>query len=54
VALTVIDTDILINAGRGIQDAIACLQRLARQSSLAVSTVTQMELMVGCRNKAAV
>ncbi len=50
-AFTVIDTDILIDAGRGVQDAITCLQRLAQQSSLAVSTVTQMELIVGCRNK---
>ena len=50
-AFTIIDTDILIGAGRGVQEAIDCLQRLAQNSSLAVSAVTQMELMVGCRNK---
>ena len=50
-AFTLIDTDILIDAGRGIQEAINCLQRLAQQATLAVSTVTQMELIVGCRNK---
>ena len=50
-AFTIIDTDILIDAGRGVQEAIDCLQRLAQNSSLAVSAVTQMELMVGCRNK---
>jgi predicted nucleic acid-binding protein len=51
VAFTLIDTDILIDAGRGVQDAINCLQRLSQQGTLAVSMVTQMELMVGCRNK---
>lgn len=50
-AFTIIDTDILIDAGRGMQEAIDCLQHLAQHSLLAVSTVTQMELMVGCRNK---
>lgn len=50
-SFTVIDTDILIDAGRGIQDAINCLQSLNQQSSLAVSIVTQMELTIGCRNK---
>jgi hypothetical protein len=51
VVFTILDTDILIDVGRGVQDAINCLQRLAQQATLAVSTVTQMELMVGCRNK---
>ena len=51
VAFTIIDTDILIDSGRGDRDAIACLQRLAQHSTLAVSVVTQMELIVGCRNK---
>ena len=48
----VVDTDILIDAGRGINEAVTCLQNLEKQSSLAVSVVTQMELFVGCRNKA--
>lgn len=50
-AFTIVDTDILIDSGRGDPDAIACLQRLEQQSSLATSAVTQMELIVGCRNK---
>lgn len=51
VAFTLVDTDILIDSGRGDQEAIDCLQRLEQLSSLATSVVTQMELMVGCRNK---
>jgi predicted nucleic acid-binding protein len=51
VAFTIVDTDILIDSGRGDNDAIACLQRLEQQSTLATSAVTQMELIVGCRNK---
>ncbi len=49
---TVVDTDILIDLGRGEQDAADCLSRLKQEGSLAISVVTQMELMVGCRNKA--
>ena len=50
--LIVVDTDILIDVGRGINEAIDYLQELARSTKLAVSVVTQMELIVGCRNKA--
>lgn len=50
-AFTIIDTDILIDAGHGIVDAVTCLQQIAQQSTLTVSAVTQMELIVGCRNK---
>jgi predicted nucleic acid-binding protein len=50
--LVLIDTDVLIDAGRGEPEAITCLQELAGQRQLAVSAVTQMELIVGCRNKA--
>ena len=46
-----IDTDILINVGRGIQKAIDCLRNLQAQSSLLISVITQMELMIGCQNK---
>jgi predicted nucleic acid-binding protein len=49
---TIVDTDILIDAGRGDAQAIDCLQRIGQQSLLAASVVTQMELFVGCRNKA--
>jgi predicted nucleic acid-binding protein len=49
--MILIDTDILIDAGRGLRDAIACLQDIEKHSALAVSVVTQMELLIGCRNK---
>ena len=45
------DTDILIDAGRGVSDAVNCLRQIEQVSRLAASAVTQMELMVGCRNK---
>ncbi|MGB7416832.1 MAG: type II toxin-antitoxin system VapC family toxin [Thermosynechococcaceae cyanobacterium] len=50
-ALIIIDTDILINVGRGDITAVDCLQSIKQQFRLAVSAVTQMELIVGCRNK---
>ncbi len=49
--LTIIDTDILIDQGRGISEAADFLDRLESTSLLAISVVTQMELTVGCRNK---
>jgi predicted nucleic acid-binding protein len=49
--LAVIDTDILIDTARCIDEAVGCIQQIEAKSSLAVSTVTQMELIVGCRNK---
>ncbi|WP_353929944.1 type II toxin-antitoxin system VapC family toxin [Okeanomitos corallinicola TIOX110] len=49
---TIVDTDIIIDVGRGVIEAINCLQNLKANSSLAISIVTQMELMVGCANKA--
>ena len=51
VDLVIVDTDILIDAGRGIDDAVACLKQIQGQRSLAVSVITQLELIVGCRNK---
>lgn len=50
-ALTIVDSDILINVARGDADAINCLIGLEKTSVLAVSVVTQLELIVGCRNK---
>ncbi len=47
----VIDTDILIDAGRGDERAVEYLQRKEREAVLAVSVVTVMELLVGCENK---
>lgn len=49
--LLVVDTDILIDAGRGASEAVAYLQDAGQRYSLTVSTVTQMELFVGCRDK---
>ncbi len=49
--LIVVDTDIIIDAGRGVAEATACLQEIEQRSTLAASAVTQMELLVGCRNK---
>ena len=51
VASTVVDTDILIDVARGNDEAIDCLLRLEKDSTLAISAVTQMELIVGCRSK---
>ncbi len=51
-ALTIADSDILIDVARGDADAIGCLLRLEKTSVLAISAVSQMELIVGCRNKA--
>lgn len=50
-AFTIVDTDILIDVARGNSDAAECLLQLEKISPLAVSAGTQMELMVGCRNK---
>jgi predicted nucleic acid-binding protein len=50
--MVIVDTDVLIDAGRGLSEAIACLQDIEKRSVLAISAVTQMELLVGCRNKA--
>ena len=48
---TIVDTDIIIDVGRGISQAVNCLQELKSTSRLAISIVTQMELIVGCANK---
>jgi predicted nucleic acid-binding protein len=50
-ALTIVDSDILIDVARGEPDAINCLSRLEKTSALVISAVSQMELIVGCRNK---
>lgn len=46
-----VDSDILIDAGRSDSDAVNFLARLDPIETLMVSTITQMELMVGARNK---
>ncbi len=48
----VVDTDILVDAGRGVNEAVSCLQQIERQAALAISVISQMELMIGCQSKA--
>jgi predicted nucleic acid-binding protein len=50
--LIITDTDILIDLARGDVHAAAHLKRLRQTSTIAMSSVTEMELIVGCRNKA--
>ena len=50
-ALTIVDSDILIDVARGNAEAINCLLSLQQASTLAISAVSQMELIIGCRNK---
>ena len=49
--LIIIDSDILIDAARGIDGGVTYLENMESRSTLAISAVTQMELMIGCRNK---
>ena len=49
--VTLVDTDILTDAARGIQEAIDYLANLAANDVPAISAITEMELIVGCRNK---
>lgn len=48
----VVDTDVLIDAARNVSEAVACLEQVEQNASLAISAVTEMELVIGCRNKA--
>lgn len=45
--VTIVDTDILIDAGRKVQEAVECLADIQEHSVAAVSVITQMELLVG-------
>ena len=46
-----VDTDILIDVARGNDFALQFMNRAAQQGALAISIVTEMELIVGCRNR---
>ena len=48
----IVDTDVLIDAARGVSEAVTCLEQIEQNAALAISVVTQMELIIGCRNKA--
>ncbi|MEX0810562.1 MAG: type II toxin-antitoxin system VapC family toxin [Chitinophagales bacterium] len=47
-----IDTDVLIDFSRGIEKAKSKIKTFEVDHTLSVSVVTQLELMVGCENKA--
>ncbi len=49
--LIIIDSDILIDFSRGDEIAAKWLDNTALESTLAISVITEMELMVGSRNK---
>lgn len=49
--MMIIDTDVLIDAGRGFHEAVECLEKISALYQMAISSVTSMELIVGCRNK---
>jgi len=51
VDMLIVDTDVLIDVGRNVNEAVNCLQQIEQKFSVAVSSVTQMELIIGCRNK---
>ncbi|GFE68465.1 hypothetical protein [Chroococcus sp. FPU101] len=46
-----VDTDILIDVGMGVINAVNRIQQESKSSTLAISIITQMELVVGCKNK---
>ncbi|KHD06940.1 twitching motility protein PilT [Candidatus Thiomargarita nelsonii] len=47
----IVDTDILIDAGHSIKAALNCLTQYEQKAKLAISIITKMELVVGCRDK---
>ncbi len=46
-----IDTDILIDSARKKTNAILFLEDLEQKHILSISSITRMELIVGCKNK---
>jgi len=50
--LVLVDTDILVDVGRAIQGAVDFLAAQRAKSELGICSVTEMELIVGCRNNA--
>ena len=51
--MLIVDTDVLIDAGRDISQAVDYLEQAEKEFGLAISAVTQMELLIGARNKRA-
>jgi predicted nucleic acid-binding protein len=50
-SVLLIDTDIMIDAARGVTRARDFLADSEETATLAISAVTYLELLVGCRNK---
>jgi len=50
-SLLLIDTDVLIDFSRGVEQSRVQLKKLETEHALAISIITQLELMVGCENK---
>lgn len=48
----VVDSDVLIDASRCAAGAVEYLAQAESQHTLAISIITEMELVVGCRSKA--
>ncbi len=46
-----VDSDILIDVSRNVGEAIDYLRRKSEKFTLVTSSITQMELLIGCRNK---
>ena len=46
-----LDTDIIVNVGRGDTGVVAQVNVMLKSGSTYISVVTEMELVVGCRNK---
>lgn len=49
--MIIVDTDILIDVSRGNSNAIAYLEYLESSDEVAISAITEMELLIGCQNK---
>lgn len=49
--LFILDTDILIDYSRGVEKAKTNIVLLDNGNHLAISVITQLEMMVGCENK---
>jgi predicted nucleic acid-binding protein len=50
--LLLIDTDVLIDFSRGVEKTKKKLKKYESEYTLSISVITQLELMVGCENKA--
>ena len=47
-----LDTDVIVNVGRGHAGAVEQVSVMMTAGPIHVSAVTEMELVIGCRNKA--